>query len=188
MKKVSIGILVLLVLSSCIMIMVSPYGQTKGMPYKSVQHSIIVNVPLEKAYAYLGNSNNASKWSVFVHHITPLNPDSFADGQTGSRRRCFCYANEKGRYWDELISEVIPGKKRQLILYNLNDFPIKAEGLATEQLYEKLSPSSCRITFTVFFKEPAPTLITLLKTYFAAFTIHDIFIQNMNNIKQQLES
>lgn len=45
---------------------------------------------------------------MFVDHISPLNADQVPDGHVGSTRRCFCYANEQGRMWDEMLTEVIP--------------------------------------------------------------------------------
>ncbi len=67
----------------------SPYGYNKSFSYKVITQSIDINATPAKVFSFLGNSNNASKWSSFVDHITVLNIDSFADGNTGSRRRCF---------------------------------------------------------------------------------------------------
>ena len=58
----------------------SPYGFQKGFSYKLIKHSIDINAPVEKVFAFLGNSHNASRWSSFVNHITVLNRDSFTDG------------------------------------------------------------------------------------------------------------
>ena len=187
MKKwITISLLIIVCMFS-IIILLSPYGTHRGFSYKVVKHTIEINASVKDVFNFLGNSKNASQWSVFVHHIQPLNADSVQDGKTGSRRRCFCRAYEKGMQWDELITEVIPNKKRQLIIYNLKDFPVTAKNLATEQLYETIDANKCRLTFTVFFKNAKPTLIEKIKMYIAAYEIKTIFKQNMANIKMIVE-
>jgi hypothetical protein len=166
----------------------SPYQSYEGFPNKLIKHTIEIQAPVEEVYAYLGNSANASNWSVFVHHITVLNADSFPDGSVGSRRRCFVNAEEKGTQWDELISEVSVNKKRQLELYNLRGFSMTANHLATEQLYEAIDDRSCRLTFSLFYKAAIPTLPEKIKTHIASYKIHGIFKKNMENIKYIIEN
>lgn len=180
------GLLLLLLLTG--MVAFSPYGKQKDFPYKLVKHTVEINAPVDSVFNLLGKSSMASSWSVYVDHITPLNADSFPDGTTGSRRRCFCENDETGIQWDELITENIPDKKRQLVLYNLKGFPITADHLATEQLYEKLSENKCSLTFTLFFKDSKPGLLESLKTYFAGYKIKDIYSANMYNIKRIAET
>lgn len=166
----------------------SPYGSQQGFSYKLIKHSIDINAPVNKVFYFLGNSGNASRWSSFVDHITVLNPDSFADGTVGSRRRCFRNRNEKGMQWDELITEAVPSKKRQLTIYNLKDFSMKAQHLATEQLYVPLRENKCRLTFTVFFKYAKPTIWETTKMHMAAYIVKPIFKKNLSNIKRISES
>lgn len=90
--------------------------------------------------------------------------------------------------WDELITEVILNQKRQLVIYNLKDFPVTAKNVATEQLYKPLGESKGNLTFTVFFKDVKPTLIEKIKMYLAAYKIKSILKQNMENIKTILET
>lgn len=170
-----------------VIILLSPYGQYKGFSYSLVKHTVEINAPVKDVFNFLGNSKNASRWSVFVHHINTLNADVVPDGIPGSRRRCFCRADEKGMQWDELITEVVPNRKRQLTIYNLKDFPVTAKNLATEQLYETVNESKCRLTFTVFFKDAEPSLMEKLKMYMAAYKIKSILKQNMANIKMIVE-
>ncbi|HEY6162333.1 MAG TPA: SRPBCC family protein [Bacteroidia bacterium] len=165
-------------------IIFSPYGNHDGFNYKLILNTVEINAPADSVYKYLGNSDNARKWSVFVDHINTLNRDSFPDGAVGSRRRCFCNADEKGTQWDELVTEVVPGKKRQIIIYHLVDFSMNAEHLATEQIYESIGTNKCKLTFTVFFKDAQPSLWERIKTYIAAYKIKGIFEGNMNNIKK----
>jgi uncharacterized protein YndB with AHSA1/START domain len=166
----------------------SPYGRQKGFSYKLIKHSIDINAPAERVFDFLGNSHNASRWSSFVSHITVLNPDSFTDGTSGSRRRCFRNKNEKGMQWDELIIEAAANKKRQLSIYNLKDFSMTAGHLATEQLYEVIGVNKCRLTFTVFFKDATPTIGEAIKMYIAAYMIEPVFKRNLSNIKRISES
>lgn len=187
-KKWSIRIGLALVLLIIGMVVFSPYGAQKDFPYKLVKCTVEINAPADSVFRFLGNSANATKWSVYVDHIIPLNRDSFPDGTIGSRRRCFCKKDESGIKWDELITEKIADKKRQLLLYNLEGFPITAEHLATEQLYENLGDNKCSLTFTLFFKDAKPGLWESLKTYFAGYKIKDIYSANMDNIKRIVET
>ncbi|MEW6468327.1 MAG: SRPBCC family protein [Bacteroidota bacterium] len=180
--------LTLLAFIAFITVVGSPYGNHKGFEYKLIRHSVEIDAPVEQVYRFLGNSDNVSRWSVYVDHISTLNPDSFTDGTPGSRRRCFCNADESGTRWDELITEVVPYKKRQLTIYNMQGFSLTAENLATEQIYEKLDSARCRITFTVFYKDKKPSFFESVKTYIAAYKIKDIFEENMKNIKRITES
>ncbi len=164
-------------------VLCSPYHYGKPM-----SHTIIINAPKEKVFQFLGNSANAARWSVFVNHISTLNPKEVPDGQVGSRRRCFVSKNEQGTQWDELISEVVPNEKRQLSIYNLIEFPLVANNLLTEQQYEKINENQCKLTFSLFYKNGKATLFEHLKTYFAAYRIQSIFERNMLNIKTIIEN
>jgi uncharacterized protein YndB with AHSA1/START domain len=186
MKRIEFYILLVLVLLFSAMIVFSPYGSQSSLPYKAISHTVDIDAPVSMVFAYLGNSANASNWSVFVDHIVPLNTDSVNDGTPGSIRRCFTDSAEKEMKWDELITEVVPNKKRQLTIYNMIDFPMSAKGLATEQLYQTINDSTTRLTFTVFFQND-PTLWDQVKMYIGAYRIKPIFRNNMGNIKKILE-
>ena len=165
------------------MIMFSPYGKHKGFESKMIQATIEINVSKDSVFRYLGNSDNASKWSVYVSKIEPLNADRFPDGSIGGRRRCYS-SQGKGIRWDELISEVVPNEKRQLLIYNMVNFPVSASDLATEQHYESLGENKCLLTFTLFYKNNNPTWMETLKTYFASYKVESVFKRNLANIKQ----
>ncbi len=181
------GILALTILLLTLVIFLSPYGLKQRFPYKLVSHTITIDAPPEIIFGYLGHSPHAAEWSVYVHHISPLNADRFPDGSVGSRRRCFRRADETGTCWDEAITEVVPNEKRQLILYNLVGFPMSAENLATEQIYQRIPGNTCQLTFTVFFTKNSSWLDTL-KMYLAAYVIEYLFEKNMQNIKSEIET
>jgi uncharacterized protein YndB with AHSA1/START domain len=171
-------------------IIVLSTGTIGFSPYqcgKPITYSVTINAPRARVFQFLGNSANASRWSVFVNHISATNSREIPDGQIGSRRRCFVHADEKGTQWDELITEVVPNEKRQLSIYNLVDFPMVVNNLHTEQIYEKVNENQCVLTFTVFYKNGKPTLLEHLKTYIAAYRIRSIFVRNMLNIKKITE-
>ena len=164
----------------------SPYGKQDGFSYKLVQHSVIIHAPVDSVFAYLGNSDNARNWSVYVDHIKTLNAQKIADGTIGSERRCFCYTDETGQRWDERTTAVEQNKRRQLITYNLVDFTMQADGLASEQLYERIGKNDCKLTFTLFFHDHNPSFFTELKIYLGAYKVKFIFEQNLENIKRIL--
>lgn len=187
-SRIFVYILLLLIVIAAAAIIFSPYGRHDGFDYKLMKHTVDINAPANTVYNYLGNSANAKDWSVFVDHITTLNADSVPDGAIGSRRRCFVNADETGTRWDETIVENIPGVKRQITIYDMVDFPMTAENLATEQLYEPLDSNRTRLTFTVFYRNAEPSLWETFKTHLASYKIISVFKGNMDNIKRIVES
>lgn len=187
-KKITLISLSILVIGLTIMIVTSPFGNHKNFNYKLVIHSVEINAPVDSVYSFLGKSSNASKWSVFVNHINPLNSDKVPDGMVGCQRRCFQNADEKGLQWDEEITIAELNKRRQLTIFNLKDFAMKADGLATEQIYEAISSGKTRLSFTLFYLNNNPSFIDLIKTYFSAFEVKSIYERNMANIKQIIET
>lgn len=181
-----IGLLILPVAAILLMIAFSPYGSQESFAYKAVVNEVEIDAPDSVVFRYLGNSAHASGWSTFVDHITPLNPELKKDGEPGSIRRVFRQADEKGMTWDEMITIVEPNKRRQLTIYDIKNAAMDAEGLATEQIYERLSPNRTRLTFTLFFKDE-PSFADRIKMYFAAYEVKPIFTANMNNIKRLVE-
>src|SRR5687768_2023175 len=129
-----VGIAVLLLMAG--LYIFSPYRHQVGFAYKLIKHSVLINVAPDSVFRFLGNSANARRWSLYVHHIAPLNANEVPDGTVGSKRRCFCNADETGTQWDEVLTRVVPNEKRQISCYNLVDFAMSTKGLGTEQLYK----------------------------------------------------
>ena len=185
--KIVSFILVLCLAGIVVLIVFSPYEKNKDGT-KRVTCTVFIDAPVEVVFAYLGNSSNAAQWSVFVHHISTLNDSLIPDGAVGSIRRCFVNADEKGRCWDEETVRVVPNNSRRLTIFNMQDFPMTADHLVTEQLYRKSAENQCELTFTVFYDVENPGLASHLKLYFAAYRIESIFKQNMENIKRNVEA
>lgn len=187
MKRTKKILLLSIIALICIFIIFNPYGHSEYYPGKrSIVNVIEINAPVEKVFSYLGNSANASIWSVYVDHITPLNPDEIPDGQVGSKRRCFQNPDEKGLQWDETILINEKNKRRRISIYNLVDFPMEAKGLATEQLYEVIDNNRTKLIFSVFYLEE-PDAITSFKTFVGSWYINYIFKRNLVNIKTEVE-
>lgn len=168
-----------------LMVVFSPYSRQGDQ--RMIAYSLVIDAPTELVFDYLGNSENASDWSVFVDHISTLNGGEIPDGSVGSIRRCFVHADESGTQWDEEIVVLIPYEKRRLTIFNMQDFPMTAAHLVTEQLYRKITDDQCELTFTVFYDQEHPGLLSHLKLYFAAYRMQRIFKQNMENIKRNVE-
>ncbi len=168
------------------LIFFSPFHFSEKFGYRCVATTVEIAAPPDSVFAFLGDSKNATQWSVFVHHIITLNSEAVPDGQVGSLRRCFAQADEQGIRWDEEILIADPGKKRRLTCYDLRGFSMSADGLATDQIYEPLPGGGTRLTFTVFFLKK-PSLWTMLKTYLAGYKINSVFEQNLLNIKRLCE-
>ncbi len=167
-----------------LMIFFSPYKNHDGFEEKLILERIEIDVPVEKAYHYLGNSENAREWSSFVHHITPLNSEFYQDGTEGSIRRCFQYKNEEGKIWDEETVIVENNKRRRLRIFNLQGFSLTADHLLTEQVYLSVNDNKCQVALTLFFESGMNSWISTLKMYYSAYTVSSIFKANLENIKK----
>jgi hypothetical protein len=181
---VLLAILALLV----ILPFISPYKKSENDTFKKIAFTVEIEAPVSQVFAYLGNSDNASEWSVFVDHIISLNADEVKDGSVGSFRRCFKNADKTGIQWDEEIIEVVPDKGRKLTIFNMQHFPMKAENIITEQIYEPLPGNQCKLTFSLYFKEGKASALDDYKMHLASFQVAGIFKENMENIKRLNEN
>lgn len=164
----------------------SPYG-SQGEEKKSIKSEVFIDAPAEYVFDYMGISENASKWSVFVSHIRTLNEEEVPDGQAGSIRRCFVNLDESGTQWDEEILEVVDNQKRRLGIFNMIDFPVSAENLETNQCYEPINKRKCKLSLSLYFNSENTSLATEIKMYFASYKIQKIFDKNLTNIKAEIE-
>ena len=185
--RVCISIVLFFLAAIVLMVVLSPYGGGSLYKVRFLESSIEINSSKKHVYSVLGNSNNARKWSVFVHHISTLNPNKTTDGSVGSIRRCYQNEDESGLQWDEkiIINEI--NKKRRLSIFNMVHFDMSTDYLMTDQIYED-SNNGCKLTFTIFFDSTKGiSLIDELKMYFAAYTAQGIFEKNLINIKHLIE-
>ncbi len=159
-------------------------------PYKSYQTGVItsevdINADCQQAFKYLGNSDNAKKWSVFVSFIETINPDQFQDGMIGSKRMCYTKEDKTGFTWEEEVLERRENEYRKISCYNFQNLFIKSPNLVTEQIYSP-SSSGCKVTFTLDFKEE-PTFLDKMKMKFSAYRVKSIFDRNLANIKSEVQ-
>ncbi len=185
MKKLFKIIGVLLIIEA-LFLLFAPYKFHDNLSMRAIAYEIEIDRNKEYIFEYLGNSKNASEWSEFVDHITPLNSTMVPDGDIHSMRRCFKNKNEKGIKWDEEILEVIPNQKRKLSCFNLEGFFMETDNIRTEQLYEEIDPNKTLLTFSVYF-EGQKSIWETLKIRSASWYIKYIFKKNMENIKMYCE-
>lgn len=178
--------LALLLLAGAIVF--SPYRRHDGRAERLIRRTVEIAAPCAVVFEYLGNSANASDWSVFVDHIVPLNTDSVPDGARGSIRRSFRRADETGMRWDEYFVEVEAEWRRLLRIYDVRNVTIRARApLLTEQIYEPLAADRCRLSFTLFF-EGEPTFGDRVAMTFVAYRLGSIFASNIANVKRIVEA
>jgi len=178
---VSIAIIASLIIT----VWFSPYGKKDGSLHKIMIEKIVIDAETEDVYNYLGNSNHAEDWSIYVDHISTLNQASYKDGKLGSIRRCFKNENESGIYWDEEILIDEANQRRQLSIYNMTNFSISGENLLTEQIYID-KHGKCELSLTLFLDETKSSFLDELKLYYAAYTVSSIFKKNLEEIKNQI--
>ena len=164
----------------------SPYRSHEGFPSRLIREAVEVAAPCERVHAYLGDSDNARDWSVYVDHITPLNADRVPDGARGSVRRSFKLADESGMRWDEYF-ELVEPLRRRLTVYNVRGAPAPSGELLTEQIYEPLDDEGCRVSFTLFLRED-PSLADAVLMRIGAWDVARIFRANLGNVKRLLEA
>ncbi len=177
----------ILLFAFALLLLTSHYEKNRFSEQRAIYGTVEINAPVERVFKYMSRSDWAGKWSVFVHHITPLNADKVADGAKGCIRRCFVNSDETGTQWDEEILNVTPNKNRTLSVYALKGFPITSEGLITQQIYEPIDSTHTRLTLILAYGEP-PSLWEQLKTHIASYKTHSIFEANLANIKRNIES
>lgn len=179
--------ILLVVMALSVMVWFSPYGYKESFSGRVVEEKILIDASVEDCYNYLGNSENAVDWSVYVDHITPLNSNTHKDGEIGSIRRCFKNKDESGIYWDEEILINEKNKRRRLNIYNMQNFSISGNNLLTEQLYVEKN-GMCEITVNLFFDKGKSSWLDELKLYFAGYTVSEIFKGNLERIKMLNEN
>lgn len=166
----------------------SPYREHDDFPYRLIRQSVDVDASCATVFDYLGDSGNASDWSVFVDHITPLNADSVPDGARGSIRRSFRNADESGMRWDEYFMEVEAARRRRLRIYEVRGVALRSQtGLLTEQIYQPLAPDRCRLSFTLFF-DGEPTMRDRAAMTLVGYRLSTIFASNIANVKRIVEA
>ncbi len=149
------------------------------------EDNVLIAKDCARVFSYLGNSDHAADWSIYVEHIKPLNPEVVSDGSVGSQRRCFTSQHDNEFYWDEEILAVSDGAYRKLACYNYTNLGFKAPELITEQVYRK-HQAGCQLSFTLTNKNSL-SFSDRLKMKLSGFYIKYIFKQNLENIKKLVE-
>ena len=186
-NKILIWVLAMFAVMLVVLILVSPYKRHSN-EFRTVEASIEINAPIDSVFAYMTSSAYASDWSSYVDHITPLNPEEFADGEKNSVRRVFVSANEKEAHWDEKIVKVIPNEYRKIAIFDINGLAMSAEGLQTEQRYEKVSSGVTRLSLVLYFDKEHTGLWNGFKMRIGSFKIRSIFEKNLESIKREIEA
>ncbi|MEM9996794.1 MAG: hypothetical protein AAF809_03750 [Bacteroidota bacterium] len=155
------------------------------------EEEVVIDAPLPEVWAYVGDSARATEWSVYFHHITPL--DAF-DGARGARRVCYRRADETGPRWDEVITDVEQGQvvwRRRLRMSDLHGFSGLAGRLGphlvydVEQRYTQLDDGRVALRFrTRLARHRAAGL--LFRPY--AAEVRRVFRLNLENIRDAVEA
>lgn len=181
------------------LIIYSPYKRHPGVDYRILSQSVEIAGAADSVYRFLGDTANVKRWSVFVDEIRPLNADSVAPWDPGSRLRCFVRKGAKGgkggteKRWDETVLEAVPGRKRILVLYGFAGFSAAPDSLTMEQIFTPLEDADGRevgaglLTFNLYFTR-GPGWRETFQMFFAAYSIKGIFSRDLANVKRVIES
>ena len=180
--RISIGSISFIV---SLIIFFSPFSYDKN-PNGLIETSVTIESDCEHVFNYLGNSDNASTWSVYVDKIIPLNADEVQDGFPGSKRRCLTTGNKNDFRWDEEILSVEKNKSRTLSCFNYKNLMIDASNLITEQKYNPTT-NGCEVTFTLRYETQDVSFVDYFKMKVFGYYINYIFEENLENIKIENE-
>lgn len=137
-----------------------------------ISKSVVIDAPVNETWTVASNSNNARKWSIYFHHISPLpskKPNGPVDGQPGSKRMCYRFENEQGVMWKEKVVTIDPNKYRKIHTYKLKNFNIPLAGWSeyyVDQFYSDKGNGKSELTFGTHMKKPESILknpLNLLK-------------------------
>lgn len=187
MKKFLLYTTLILITLFLLGIIFSPFCKNERNGFTMVDVGIEIYVPIDTLYHYLGNSENAKIWSSYVDHIDCLNPEEFNDGDIGSIRRCFQHSDNTGHIWDEKIIDKKQPTMRKLSIYNPQNFDAWVENLETTQTYFAVNDSTTQLHFSLYFKDNNYSMWESVKMSFAAYKIKSIFVENLENIKKDVE-
>ncbi len=181
LRNIFLGSLILLISILIGAWIMSPYSKYKE---GKIVSKVNIEMPCTAAFDYLGNSENAKTWSVFVDFIETTNKEHFEDGEIGSKRICYTKSDRSGFNWEEEVLEIIPNEYRKLSCYNFKNLAVKAPNLVTEQIYIDKG-EDCVLVFTLDFSKK-PSFIEKLKLKFSSYRIQSIFDQNLLNIRAEI--
>jgi len=156
-------------------------------------YGVEIDAPLEAVWAYAGDSGNATEWSVYFDHISPLPESPVPDGQIGALRRCYRRADETGVTWDEEVVALAPMSYREIRTYALHGFrPLMQDVVGWTQYrvaqhYEALDAEWSRLTFSTDVLRPGLPPARWLFGAFADEVIR-IFRLNLENIAAAIEA
>lgn len=164
-----------------------------------VQHALEIDAPIGSVWDYGSNSRAAAEWSVYFHHITPIEGPGLApDGAAGALRVCHREPDEGGMRWDEETVASTPTSHRQIRTYDLVGFPFGAIGRAQEyevhQEYETIGADRTLLTFRSRLVRRAGVSLLAWPVVKAMYVVfgqpagQEVFVWNLENIKAAVEA
>lgn len=175
----------------------APVGDAGPQVY---EHTVSIAAPIDSVWRYVGTSATAREWSVYFHHITPLDTSRAgaplpSDGAIGSVRVCYRREDETGPTWDEVVTGLDSTgteRHRRIRTYRLRGFGGMQGWLArrTEysvtQIYHERGDSTTLTFRTQLFRPDNG----FMRWAFAreADEVVRVFRLNLENIKAALEA
>ena len=165
-----------------------------------IRHSVTIDAPVETVWEYGSDSTRARAWSVYFHHITPVEGKGKApDGTVGAYRICYRNADEQGMRWDETTEKIRRNRHREIRTFNLVGFPLGPIGRAQEyavfQDYERIGNDRSKLTFRSKLVRPdgigrllSWPLVKATYVVFGAPAGQEVFVWNLENIKAAVEA
>lgn len=165
-----------------------------------ITHAVTIDAPVEAVWSYGSDSTRARDWSVYFHHITPIEgPGHAPDGTVGAFRICYRNADEQGLRWDETTERIVELEHREIRTFNLVGFPMgpigRAQVYEVHQDYERIDGNRTRLTFSSkLARQPgfrnllAWPVVKGCYVVFGAPAGQEVFVQNLENIQAAVEA
>ena len=166
-----------------------------------IRSTITIDAPIEAVWDYGSDSTRARDWSVYFHHITPVEGEGLApDGTVGALRWCFRNEDETGIRWDETTEASTRLEHRQIRTFNLVGFPLGPIGRAQEyevhQDYARVDDDTSTLTFRSKIvrgddglgARAAWPLVKASYVLFGAPAGQEVFEWNLDNIRAAIEA
>lgn len=165
-----------------------------------VDHAVEIDAPVAVVWDYGSDSTRAKDWSVFFHHITPVEgKGTAADGTVGAYRICYRNEDERGMRWDETTESITRNEHRRIRTFNLQGFPLGPIGTAQEyevhQDYDAIDGDRTRLRFRskLVRRDGIGNLLAwpVVKGIYVILARpagQQVFVWNLENIKAAIEA
>lgn len=166
----------------------SPYKKANGSTKNAVTQEIIINASPKKVFEFMSAAELKPNWMLYIDHVEVLKANLSEGKETGTIRRYFANDDETGQHYDALVLKSEKNKMRVLKIFNYTDFPVNLSETINEQLFEALPDNKCALKLSLYYNKKSPDFWDELKAHLVSYRIKKVLKENLENLKETLES